>query len=173
MIFFTTKQVRIHKFLEKTKKKNVNEKNTEGEADPVAEEQEKLAKEQERLRKKVTKLMKKQKVQQVRMIVKGKDDLKPWGQDAHVKVFVFNFFVSLDWKSYANAARYGGSHVCILTTKNCLILVSITFQVGCRLIQLLIETAYIQPPIDQLGDGPPDIRPAFVHTLKTITREAQ
>ncbi|KAK4598956.1 hypothetical protein RGQ29_016124 [Quercus rubra] len=46
-------------------------------------------------------------------------------------------------------------------------------KVGCRLIQLLMETAYIQPPIDQFGDGPPDIRPAFVHTLKTVTKEAQ
>jgi DNA-directed RNA polymerase len=41
------------------------------------------------------------------------------------------------------------------------------------LIQLMIETAYIQPPIDQIGDGPPDIRPAFVHTLKTITKDTQ
>ncbi|KAK7816819.1 dna-directed rna polymerase 1 [Quercus suber] len=46
-------------------------------------------------------------------------------------------------------------------------------KVGCRLIQLLMETAYIQPPIDQFGDGPPDIRPAFVHTLKTVTKETQ
>lgn len=60
-----------------------------------------------------------------------------------------------------------------INNENCLIIVSITFQVGCRVIQLLMETAYIQPPIDQLGDGPPDIRPAFVHTLKTITKEAQ
>lgn len=48
-----------------------------------------------------------------------------------------------------------------------------TSQVGCRLIQLLIETAYIQPPVDQLGDGPPDIRPAFMHSLRTVTKDAQ
>lgn len=42
------------------------------------------------------------------------------------------------------------------------------FQVGSRLIQLLMETAYIQPPVDQCEDCPPDIRPAFVHTLKTV-----
>lgn len=48
-----------------------------------------------------------------------------------------------------------------------------TFQVGCRLIQLLMDTAYIQPPVDQIGDGPPDIRPAFVHNLKTITKDTQ
>ncbi|CAK9316793.1 unnamed protein product [Citrullus colocynthis] len=121
-------EVRICSFFEKTK--NSNGKNIEEETEPVAEQQEKLAKNQDRLRKKVTKLMKQQKLQQVKMIVKEHDDLKPWGQDVHVKV-------------------------------------------GCRLIQLLMETAYIQPPVDQLGDGPPDIRPAFVHTLKTITKEAQ
>lgn len=47
-----------------------------------------------------------------------------------------------------------------------------TSQVGCRLMQFLMETAYIQPPVDQFGDSPPDIRPAFVHTLKSITKEA-
>ena len=41
---------------------------------------------QERLRKKVTNLMKKQKVHQVREIVKFHDDSKPWGQDNQVKV---------------------------------------------------------------------------------------
>lgn len=39
---------------------------------------------------------------------------------------------------------------------------------GSRLIQLLMETAYIQSPADHSEDGPPDIRPAFVHNLKTI-----
>ncbi|KAI4357946.1 hypothetical protein L6164_001860 [Bauhinia variegata] len=46
-------------------------------------------------------------------------------------------------------------------------------KVGCRLMQLLMETAYIQPPLDQLGDGPPDIRPAFKHTFKTVASESQ
>ncbi|CAL0308037.1 unnamed protein product [Lupinus luteus] len=45
-------------------------------------------------------------------------------------------------------------------------------KVGSRLIHLLIETAYIQPPVNQL-DGPPDIRPAFKHTLKTIQNDSQ
>ncbi|KAI4314037.1 hypothetical protein L6164_026980 [Bauhinia variegata] len=45
-------------------------------------------------------------------------------------------------------------------------------KVGSRLVQLLMETAYIQPPLDQLGDGPPDIRPAFKHTQKTATSES-
>uniref|UniRef100_A0A1D1XV78 DNA-directed RNA polymerase n=1 Tax=Anthurium amnicola TaxID=1678845 RepID=A0A1D1XV78_9ARAE len=46
-------------------------------------------------------------------------------------------------------------------------------KVGSRLIELLIETAYIQPPVDQQADWPPDIRPAFRHTLRTIAKEQQ
>lgn len=74
-------QVRIHKFLEKTKrKKGDKEKENEGgDSDFVIKEEEKL-------RKKVTKLMKKQKLRVVRHIVKGKDDSKPWGQDTKAKV---------------------------------------------------------------------------------------
>ncbi|KAM6548275.1 hypothetical protein CsatB_019951 [Cannabis sativa] len=132
-------EVRIQKFFEKTKKKkkkkdaNTKSDDKEPEDEPDAETIEKeisINKDQQKLRKKITMLIKKQKVQQVKEIVKQQDDSKPWGQEAHVKV-------------------------------------------GCRLIQLLTETAYIQPPVDQLGDTPPDIRPAFVHSLKTITKEAQ
>ncbi|XVF43309.1 hypothetical protein PTKIN_Ptkin02bG0030000 [Pterospermum kingtungense] len=121
-------EARIQRFLDKTKKKNTIDKKLDAESEPVTDEQEKVAKDQEKLRRKVSQLMKKQKVYQVREIVKGHDASKPWGQEAHVKV-------------------------------------------GCRLIQLLMEKAYIQPPADQLGDGPPDIRPAFVHALKTVTKE--
>ncbi|EPS72513.1 hypothetical protein M569_02245, partial [Genlisea aurea] len=39
-------------------------------------------------------------------------------------------------------------------------------KVGSRLIQILMDTAYIQPPVDQMSDGAPDIRPAFSHNLK-------
>ncbi|EEF47677.1 DNA-directed RNA polymerase 2, chloroplast/mitochondrial precursor, putative [Ricinus communis] len=125
-------EARIHRFLEKTKKKKKSTKNEEpeGKLEPVTSDAEKLAKEQEKLRKKVTELMKKQKVQQVRGLTKGHDDSMPWGQEAQVKV-------------------------------------------GCRLIQLLIETAYIQPPVNQLGDGLPDIRPAFMHTLKNVMKDTQ
>lgn len=80
-------QVRIHRFLEKTKKKkNTTDKKAEADSVPVTIEQEKLADEQEKLRKKVNKLIKRQKMQQVRGIVKEQEDLKPWGQEAHVKV---------------------------------------------------------------------------------------
>lgn len=125
-------EARIQRFLEKTKKKkkNTENKEPEGGSEPGTSEQDQVEKRETKLRKKVTHLMKKQKVQQVRLIVKGHDDSKPWGQETQVKV-------------------------------------------GCRLIQLLMETAYIQPPADMIGDGPPDIRPAFRHTLKTITKEAQ
>uniref|UniRef100_A0A5B6YI81 DNA-directed RNA polymerase n=1 Tax=Davidia involucrata TaxID=16924 RepID=A0A5B6YI81_DAVIN len=44
-------------------------------------------------------------------------------------------------------------------------------KVGSRLIELLMQTAYIQPPAGQLVDGPPDIRPAFVHTFRTFMKE--
>uniref|UniRef100_M8C8F6 DNA-directed RNA polymerase n=1 Tax=Aegilops tauschii TaxID=37682 RepID=M8C8F6_AEGTA len=74
-------EVRIHKFLEKTKKKNTKE------VDKVVEAVDAdIAKEQERLRKKVTDLMKKQKIRQVRHLVKKQDSTRPWGQDAHAKV---------------------------------------------------------------------------------------
>ncbi|KAI9153573.1 hypothetical protein LWI28_013283 [Acer negundo] len=116
-------EVRIHRFLEKTKKKKAD-KDKEGEegASDV------IIKEQENLRKKVTYLIKKHKLPAVRQIVKGQDDSKPWGQDAKAKV-------------------------------------------GSRLIELLMETAFIQPPSDQLADGPPDIRPAFVHTFRIVSKE--
>ncbi|XP_042481261.1 DNA-directed RNA polymerase 2B, chloroplastic/mitochondrial-like isoform X2 [Macadamia integrifolia] len=117
-------EVRIHKFLEKTKKKTEKDKkHQEGESDRVTIEQ-------ERLRKKVDNLMKKQKQRQLKYILKGQDDSKPWGQDAQAKV-------------------------------------------GSRLIELLMQTAYIQPPVDQVADGPPDIRPAFRHSLKTVMKETQ
>ncbi|OMO52644.1 DNA-directed RNA polymerase, phage-type [Corchorus capsularis] len=113
-------EVRIHKFLEKTKKKRVDEKNED--------EQDGSSMEQEKLRKKVIDLIKRQKLPAVRQIVKEQDDTKPWGQDAQAKV---------------------GSH----------------------LIELLLQTAYIQPPADQLDDCPPDIRPAFIHSFRTVVKE--
>ncbi|GAV60087.1 RNA_pol domain-containing protein [Cephalotus follicularis] len=42
-------------------------------------------------------------------------------------------------------------------------------KVGSRLIELLMQTAFIQPPADH--DSSPDIRPAFVHTFKTLRKE--
>ncbi|XP_061344218.1 DNA-directed RNA polymerase 2, chloroplastic/mitochondrial-like isoform X2 [Gastrolobium bilobum] len=117
-------EVRIHKFLEKTKKKkgDKGKKNEAGES--VA-----AVKEEEKMRKKVMDLMKKQKLVAVRGILKSQDDTKPWGP--------------------------------VMKTK-----------VGSRLVELLMQTAYIQPQSDQLLDCAPDIRPAFVHSFRTVTKEA-
>ncbi|KAK9100283.1 hypothetical protein Scep_023713 [Stephania cephalantha] len=117
-------EARIHRFLERTKKKTERGKSADAE-DVNAE-----AKQQERLRKKVTNLMKKQKLLQVRRIVKEQDEVKPWGQDNQAKV-------------------------------------------GSRLIELLMQTAFIQPPVDQTADGTFDIRPAFRHSLKTVSKDTQ
>ncbi|XP_030468884.1 DNA-directed RNA polymerase 2B, chloroplastic/mitochondrial isoform X1 [Syzygium oleosum] len=120
-------EVRIQSFLEKTKKKKVKEDDEDRRdgTNAASQEQEKL---QEKLRHKVTDLIKKRKLPAVQKLVKGQDDLKPWGQEAKAKV-------------------------------------------GSRLIELLIQTAYIQPPANQLAEDPPDIRPAFVHTFRTVTRD--
>uniref|UniRef100_A0A7N0T8Q2 DNA-directed RNA polymerase n=1 Tax=Kalanchoe fedtschenkoi TaxID=63787 RepID=A0A7N0T8Q2_KALFE len=45
-------------------------------------------------------------------------------------------------------------------------------KVGSRLIELLMQTAYIQAPIDQLHGTSPDVRPAFLHRVHNITCEA-
>ncbi|CAN1166839.1 DNA-directed RNA polymerase 3, chloroplastic [Linum perenne] len=41
---------------------------------------------------------------------------------------------------------------------------------GTRLIHLLTEVAFIQTPVDQLTDTPPDVRPAFTHRLKILSK---
>ena len=74
-------QVRLQKFLEKSKKTKKEKIVSESDAELKSTKEE-----QERLRKKVTQLMKKQKVPQLRKIVKQHDDSRPWGQEVHVKV---------------------------------------------------------------------------------------
>ncbi|KAJ0984272.1 hypothetical protein J5N97_002628 [Dioscorea zingiberensis] len=44
-------------------------------------------------------------------------------------------------------------------------------KLGSRLIELLTESAFVQPPPTQLADIFPEIRPAFRHAFKTITKE--
>ncbi|CAL9063119.1 unnamed protein product [Musa banksii] len=66
-------QGRIHRFMEKTREKRDKDKRSEDAGYTVTREQESL-------RKKVLKLMKKQKPHQVRKLVSGEDDSKPWGQ---------------------------------------------------------------------------------------------
>ncbi|KAG6471691.1 hypothetical protein ZIOFF_069137 [Zingiber officinale] len=116
--------VRIHSFLEKTKKKDNKKKTTE------EEEGDTVTKDQQFLRKKVKTLIKKQKLRQVAQIVKGQDESKPWGLDMHAKV-------------------------------------------GSRLIDLLLETAYLHSPASQSADGLVDIRPAFRHCHRTRTDDQQ
>lgn len=79
--------------MEKTKEKKTTTGKSVGESDlalvergKLTEEKEKLDKEQKRLRRKVATLIKKQKQQQAMGIVRGRDDWKPWGQEAQVKV---------------------------------------------------------------------------------------
>lgn len=76
-------QVRIYKFLEKTKKRK-GDTGKENDAGKSSE----IVKEEEKLRKKVSDLIKKNKLAAVRQIVKGQDNDKPWGQDAKVKVCI-------------------------------------------------------------------------------------
>ncbi|PNY08812.1 DNA-directed RNA polymerase 1B mitochondrial-like [Trifolium pratense] len=126
---------RIYRFLQKKEVKKTTTEKSDSESVPApvnltAEEKEKLKKEEKRIRKIVANLIKRQKKHEAMGIVRGRDQAKPWGQEAQVKV-------------------------------------------GSRLIQLLIETAYLQPPANQFGDGdPPHIYPAFKHTLKTVSANA-
>ncbi|KAL3378579.1 hypothetical protein AABB24_004484 [Solanum stoloniferum] len=46
-------------------------------------------------------------------------------------------------------------------------------KVGSRLIEFLLQTAYIQSPADQLAVDPPDIRPAFIHSTRTVAKETK
>lgn len=80
--------------MEKSKAKKTATDKSDNESVPIpvksdnltAEEKEKLDKEEKRIRKKVASLIKKQKKQQALGIVRGRDQAKPWGQEAQVKV---------------------------------------------------------------------------------------
>ncbi|CAN0870285.1 DNA-directed RNA polymerase 2, chloroplastic/mitochondrial [Linum grandiflorum] len=134
-------EIRIKTFLDKTKKKRA------AKAEKVEDSESAVAvKEQEKMRRKVIELIRKQKLPAVRRMVKGYDDSRPWSQEAKAKVCKF---LSL-----------GASH-CFLAQ----------LLVGSRVIELLIQTAYVQPPADQICDGPPDIRPAFIHSVITMAKE--
>lgn len=92
--------------------------------------------------------------------------------EGHILLIIFFFFFFFLWCCHYHFFFLSFYGVVIITYVGWSY-PAIAFQVGSRLIELLIETAYIQPPADQLGDGPPDIRPAFVHTLKTVIKETQ
>lgn len=90
----------LHKFLEKTKKKTTKCKTLDQSDSQTTENQSQTkAKEQKKLRNRVTQLMKKQRVKQVKGIVKAHEDSKPWGQENHVKVSFSTFLIELVFKS--------------------------------------------------------------------------
>ncbi|XP_010526301.1 PREDICTED: DNA-directed RNA polymerase 3, chloroplastic [Tarenaya hassleriana] len=107
-------ELRIHSFLEKTRKNN------------AGETQDGLSKEKVLLRKRVNTLIKRKRLIDALKVVKS-EDIKPWGRDTQAKL-------------------------------------------GSRLLELLMETAYVQPPLTQAADCPPDVRPAFRHKFKTVTK---
>ncbi|KAF5190533.1 Dna-directed rna polymerase 3 protein [Thalictrum thalictroides] len=113
--------VRIHNFLERTKKFRSRKEIQDDEV-------ESLSKRQEILRKRVKNLIKKKRLNEVKKLVKSEDGTSSWGRDAQAKL-------------------------------------------GSRLIELLINTAVVQPPVSQLPDDLPEIRPAFRHTFKAMMRE--
>lgn len=49
--------------------------------------------------------------------------------------------------------------------------IPINSQLGSRLIELLTETAHVHNPVNQSADCPPDVRPAFRHTFKTLAKD--
>lgn len=113
-------EVKIHNFLEKTKKsrrKGIS-----------AESPESMTNETIILRKRVQNLVRRKRVAAAQKLVKN-DKFKSWGRDTQAKL-------------------------------------------GCCLIELLTETAYVQPPVSQSTENPPDFRPAFRHTFKIATKEA-
>ncbi|XP_022639574.1 DNA-directed RNA polymerase 3, chloroplastic-like isoform X4 [Vigna radiata var. radiata] len=46
-------------------------------------------------------------------------------------------------------------------------------KLGSRLIDLLIQTAFVHSPVNQSADTPPDIRPAFRHRFKVISKNPE
>lgn len=74
-------KVRIHYFLEKTKKKKA-----EKDAEKAVDESDANTEEQGKTRTKVTTLIKKQKLRAVRLILNRQIESQPWGQDARAKV---------------------------------------------------------------------------------------
>ncbi|XP_043696053.1 DNA-directed RNA polymerase 3, chloroplastic-like isoform X2 [Telopea speciosissima] len=115
-------EVRIQRFLERTKKCQSGKMIENCKHEDVSSEL-------EILRERVKRLMKKKRLMEVQKLVKSEDDISSWGRPAQAKL-------------------------------------------GSRLIELLTETAFVQPPANQLPDGPPEIHPAFRHRIKTLTKEA-
>lgn len=80
-MIFQMGQVRIHRFLEKTKRQK-GKRFDEGEGSEGGA----VSLQQEKLRKRVTTLIKQQKLPAVKQLVNSHDDIRPWGQDTKAKV---------------------------------------------------------------------------------------
>ncbi|XP_042503770.1 DNA-directed RNA polymerase 3B, chloroplastic-like isoform X4 [Macadamia integrifolia] len=115
-------EVRIQRFLERTKKCQSGKMIESCKHEDVSTELEILWE-------RVKRLMKKKRLMAVQKLVKSEDDISSWGRAAQAKL-------------------------------------------GSRLLELLTETAFVQPPANQLPDGPPEIYPAFRHRIKILTKEA-
>jgi DNA-directed RNA polymerase len=81
-------------------------------------------------------------------LVQQELELEEWGTEAQVKVCFLH-----------------GAHRSTSVFTHTLILIS-CLQLGSRLIELLLDSAFVQPPADQTPDSSPDIRPAFRHVLR-------
>ncbi|XP_054821958.1 DNA-directed RNA polymerase 3, chloroplastic-like isoform X2 [Prosopis cineraria] len=111
-------EVRIHKFLEKTRSQQGKR--------TIVNAEDSLNNDREKLRKRVNVLIRRKRHKKVQTLLK-KEEFSSWARDTQAKL-------------------------------------------GCRLIDLLIETAYIQSPVTQSADFPPDIRPAFKHRFQAVLK---
>ncbi|ONK78853.1 uncharacterized protein A4U43_C01F240 [Asparagus officinalis] len=118
-------EVKIHSFLEKTKK---SRRNKQVDENAVLTREQEI--EQEIKRKRVVKAVKMKRLIKVEKLLKNENGTEPWGRDAQAKL-------------------------------------------GSRLIELLIDSAFVQPPVDQSACSPPEIRPAFKHTFKTVAKDSR
>jgi hypothetical protein len=146
------------------------------------EVQETMDKEKEVLRKRVNSLIRRKRLMEVQNLVK-QDETKPWSRGTQAKVcsphhfflkwlavplHLFKFWLYFLLKFFL----FGFPHCsfCLLFPPFYFLMHIIILQLGSRLIELLTETAYVQPPVNQSEDIPPDVRPAFRHIFKTLTK---
>lgn len=135
-------QVKVQTFFQKSRKKKDHSEN-----DPA------LEKEQAKSRKRVKSLVRRQKMTEAQKLIQQELELEEWGTEAQVKVC----FLRGAWCT--QKYRHFHSYFKILILISCQ-------QLGTRLIELLLDSAFVQSPADQTPDSSPDIRPAFRHVLR-------
>lgn len=146
--FICSIQARIQGFLEKTKNFGRNK--------IMGHSQEDLSEEKEILRKRVKNFIRKKRISDVQKLLKNEEVL-PWGRDTQAKVC----------DNWLNSMWTFLCLVYVLDFGICFFNV----QLGSRLLELLIETAYVQTPVNQSADCPPDVRPAFQHKFKAVAKD--